>query len=133
MKFKDVAMHYIGCEVEYKTPNGESVNLLLAGINDKALYISNRHGDFTWLAFSKVKPILRKLEDMTEEDAKEFLSIGEYQRIESIQVDDVSIDFYIDDIPFAVWFDSISPKQFHFLCQRGYDLFGLIDSGEAID
>lgn len=71
------------------------------------------------VSISIIKPILRKLESMTEEEAAELLNL-------------------CDGEVFA-WTDQNDRKKFaytaqgfHYLLSRGFDLFGLIDSGLAI-
>lgn len=113
MKFKDVAMHYIGCEM-YSQFNEQTWTLTASSYYGE---VSNQN------PFTESKPILRKLEDMTEEDANHlgYLGAKGFRGMVSL------------------WFDGdfgkmeFSAKDFHYLCQRGYDLFGLIDLGEAID
>lgn len=144
MKFKDVAHHYLGCEVMAKRKNDTEFS---KGIIVEVTKGSN-HGDWVYVRFEdivesvsntwevskstahhyflcedSIKPILRKLQDMTEEDAK---GIG-YD----------SAFFFRDTVRIVhngrFTNTTFTGKEFHYLCQRGYDLFGLIDSGEAID
>lgn len=70
--------------------------------------------------YCRIKPILRKLEDLTDEDAQE---VG-YDNAYSFLVDNNS---YVNCVgPFL-------PRSFHYLVSQGYDVFGLIPAGLAID
>lgn len=86
------------------------------------------------------QPILRKLSDMTEEEAKELLRIrhpkGIYERHSSL-----CIDYYWQEghLPqgkkyeYQMDLSEATPDQFHYLLSRGFDLFGLCEAGLAID
>lgn len=140
--FKDVAHLYLGCEVEVKRKNDK---IPIVGRMCEITKNSN-HGDWVEVRFEHVetvtnriwetsasnfhtfffndddvKPLLRKLGSMTDEDArkgswrdaKTALSFFEFHK-------------YIDTRRFFAC-DII------LLASMGYDLFNLIDSGEAID
>jgi len=88
-----------------------------------------------------VKPILRPLSDMTEEEAKEVVnrqfkswSIPIYEGHSSLCIDvkfqiDVGNKFNHTQIDY----DRISPDAFHYLLKQGFDLFNLIPAGLAVD
>src|SRR6185369_12818594 len=65
--------------------------------------VLNENNDIT-----RVKPILRKLQDMTEEEHLE-----------------------IERLPDAYW-GQLNADQFAYLLSKSFDLFGLIESGDAI-
>lgn len=117
MKFKDIYMHYIWCEV--KTEMG--VFKLLARIDNEWVLDTIAYG--AGAVEQNIKPILRKLEDMTEEDAiqgkwhsrEHFIEFMETHRYGQRQT--------------QMWYAS----DYNYLCSKGYDLFGLIDSSEALD
>ena len=130
MKFRDVIRHYIGCQVQttieispddcdWGIEKGEVMTLV--GINSNGDIgddtVSNidtygvvlKQGD-KWVGthISDVKPLLLSLEDMTEEHKKELRSMK----------------------VFGDLFEKA--KEVHFLTSKGYDVFFLIDSREAI-
>lgn len=74
----------------------------------------------------RLKPILRKLSDMTEKELQECGNLV--------------VDFSDDESGLGLnehkWQDFtllLCAEQFHWLIQRGFDLFGLIEAGLAID
>ena len=140
MKFRDVAHFYMGCKINTSL-NGTVMD---AGWYSK---IINDECD--------AKPLLLSLEDMTEEDMKEVFKLifkRDFPESGNIQfrpdtsltsdprwilwsgVDRVGIEISGD-----VWADcDLSKHKFnphiitHYLTSKHYDIFGLIDSGEAI-
>lgn len=110
------------------------------------------HGD---AVSAEVKPILRKLESMSEEEMRELLlhGFGDSKDIVLQEVDEFK--FHVNEakrdnkhgvgIGYAMIkrgkqyhsgslsFTKLKPEQFHYLLSRGFDLFNLIDEGLAID
>lgn len=161
MKLQDYLHYYMGCRVEAYPFGGqqkrtECGRLVGIGIHD----IVNIKFD-TWqsvadVSMSRVKPILRRLEGMTEEERKTiwwvifgrvFPDSGnvlwfEKETTSSCKrwcmmsgVERVGIEMNGN-----VWADSdLSNWKFnphvitHYLLQQSFDLFGLIDAGLAID
>lgn len=94
---------------------------------------------------SEIKPLLSKLEDMPDEVIREFIHFESLKKMYA----DVSYElerggitiYYTTDVPdeapcpqsFTIFFNALTPAQFHFLLMRGYDLFALVESGLAID
>ena len=116
-----------------------SINLPLDSPQDAALihdrldHIRSKQITFT--------PILRALKDMTEEEARELFAIVG-QPIHNARLDEIVADYgirkrtipeyvveYVVECSFKL---SISTVIQHWLIQRGFDVFGLIASGQAI-
>lgn len=165
MKLQDYIKYYIGCRVEaypygWQQKRTECGKLVGIGIHD----IVNIKFD-TWqsvadVSISCVKIILRRLEDMTEEEAEQlamiysgaksvertkgvannwhyyFCYFGENEEGELLIIAADGCAWY------AHYFDEDQPghrnivdehKAFHYLLRQGFDLFGLITAGLAID
>lgn len=140
MELKSVLHLYIGCKIQshpHFIPNKRektevpgvcilTPDLLADLLNE----IFPGSIGYTW------KPIIRKLESITEEEIYDFVKL-----IEPIVCDaylsccDILFSYYRggerhDSCFNLLWCD---PSQFAFLLSKGFDLFGLIDSGQAID
>lgn len=98
----------------------------------------------------RIKPILRRLEDMTEDEAINLVSFPVGYEILKVFKEPQGITFdykWRDSNPKLNNDDGYSysgtgvsfrskhwtPIQFHYLLSRGFDLFGLINAGLAID
>jgi hypothetical protein len=103
--FKQVAHLYLGCKCfNFKTSRYTELVHLRIGAD-----------------LSDMKPILRQLSDMIEEELNHIIQIGEiHYRGESSR-------------DFIVGWKAYAPKTFVYLLKQGFDLFYLIQSGEAID
>lgn len=134
MKFKEVAKHYIGCEV-FDSYNGS--NYPLSGVVNNKPHIQLHEKVHSEREWGEIKPILRKLEDMTEEDMKELVKIERplKKRPDKVRLELGSIEWRDnkDDYEVTLWLDELSPLQFHYLASKGYDLFNLIEGNQAID
>jgi len=122
-KFKSVAHLYIGSAIlldpelwEKRHKNNESVSVTIMRSNDyHELYGRGNVGDELPDHVSKnLKPVLRNLSDMTEEERNNFLLTKE-----------------------KYMYGHSNSKKWaavtHFLLSLNIDLFGLIEAGEAID
>lgn len=125
LKFKDVANLYLGCEVLFQN----EIHFLCGmdrpyKTNDKTLIsISVRPNDKGFRSvlhsitdFSLFKPLLLPLSAMTEEDFKECGKTG----FGGVNAGNS-------------YYQTYSASAFTYLLSKGYDLFQLIPSGEAID
>lgn len=108
--------------------------------DEKSLKVPIGINDVTMSSRRTFTPLLRALEDMTKEEMLQFATevgggippIGE-NLVFSIK--DGSITIAADHGDGMFWFyslDSMTSAQFHWLIQRGFDVFGLIESGQAI-
>jgi len=137
MKFKEVAHLYIGCKVKYPDSDDKMIVATLSGVNSQSFettysrkkkgcigdYITSNDGKQRGhnCYIENVKPILRSLSSLTEEEATEGLGYDNliYKPFK------VCNNFSSRSV--------FSAKEFVFLLSKGFDLFGLIESGEAID
>ena len=88
----------------------------------------------------KIKPYLRPMSSMTEEEAKELSILCDITGVLSIKITDEYIDFEIDD-GFSsieskiIWYNDIisSIEIFDWLNKNHFDYRGLIDKSLALD
>ena len=110
---------YLGCEVicflNSENPAVKPVKAILCAENH------NKHGFISLNAALVVhaKPILRPISDMTEEEAREGEIWGVWHDVNLMGEDWDTFGF--------------SPHNFKHLLSKGFDLFGLIEAGLAID
>ncbi len=125
-QIKDYLYLYIGCNVKVVSyPSHKfSDDAQLIGItpyeeNVQVCYAEN--GDIDWINFGCIKPVLRPLSDMTVEERREIA-------FKKQVLDDINMRSSTDMDIFIMCGD-IS----RYLLKQGFDLFGLISSGLAID
>ena len=126
-KFKDVAHLYLGCNVQDdNTPSGYTAMLCSCDLSgDANIFYFDKNGncdvDSNIVSISEVKPILRPLSDLSKYELDEIVEIGEVTyRGESPEI-------------FIIGWKAFGANTFTYLLSRLFDLFGLIESGEAID
>lgn len=136
---KDYLYLYIGCEImdEYNNKVGKLVAIDYSEENPVRVLHK-----VTWrLEYSEVKPILRPLSDMTIEELEEqeavikiFMpdfSVTEKDRLDAIERINKhgisALRFDEDSNPLMIF------EVLRLLLKQGFDLFGLIESGLAID
>lgn len=111
-EWKDVAHLYLGCDGHYYYLNGNFSKEILIQIDTDGRCLSNNRK----MVLSDFKPILRPLSDMTEEEEGEYWKIrgtGWTSETESQMIREATGTKY--------------------LLSKGFDLFGLIESSQAID
>jgi hypothetical protein len=119
-ELKDFLPFYLGCECERQ---GEPVPAKLTGISYDDTqkiwwtYFENEEDGYSIL--EDVRPILRSLSDMTEEEATEGEIWGVWHDVNLMGEDWDTFGF--------------SPQNFKYLLSKGFDLFGLIESGLAVN
>ena len=100
----DLAM-YIGCDVEW---NG--VVYRLSGVNADCEIAIERNGVTIWVEIEAVKPILRPLSDITDEEENET-------------------QIFVNEICFGY---ELGAQITRYLLSKHFDLFGWIEAGLAI-
>lgn len=119
---KDYLHLYLGCEVEYGYDGRKAIGDI-HGLDPHAgwkVFTRKPIPMYHTVRTELLKPILRPLSDMTEEEFDYmFFKQPGYVSIESKALVDKRFD--------------ISPHQVAFLLSKGFDLFGLIEAGLAID
>lgn len=137
MEVKDVLHLYLGCEcaVDYRDREGEGMMIdRISGVyEDGSAAISNGYIE----PISKLKPILRPLSDMTEDEAVELANIHKYDIPDDDGVREELINVYSDEgelhlgkpyLPIGMYKEGML-----WLLKQHFDLFSLIESGQAID
>jgi hypothetical protein len=129
MNIKDYLHYYLGQQVLIN--NGIHENKI-----DHLTYVHHL-GDcgghqYEWLA-KDCQLILRSLEDMTEEEARGYLSVLPVVR-EYLSHDEYGVYWRSLGVSSAVMMFNYGPVEcFHYLLSKGFDLFALIPAGMAID
>lgn len=132
---KDYLHLYLGCDTDKGKLIGIELNKAVCMMNDLSIVEGNIYS---------LKPILRPLSDMTEDEAWEFAggkseSLYDDLKIESIDKTGIQISYAIDagDEGWHIQrhkfdFYAVGPSQFIWMLSKHFDLFGLIDAGLAI-
>jgi hypothetical protein len=122
MKLSDYIHFYLGCKcvLSFVAPDHSEYNkgwklISIESQSDKPYEIDNGT-EYTWTA--DIKPILRRLDSMTEEERREYEATLVIQKASPVHQFGVRVQ---------------SAQSFAWLCSRGFDLFSLIDSNQAID
>jgi hypothetical protein len=134
MKLEDYIHYYIGCNMMYSShhePQTETYKLTYDTIQGAIEFLD--------------RPILRKIEDITDEEIRELIN---YEKWESIYdgvkytktKSGIDIDYVIDagdgggySQSHHVSFILLTPQQVVFFTKKGFDMFNLINAGLAID
>lgn len=140
IELKDVIHYYVGCRIFRISASGAYSDEYIMDIDE--LYRINKET----YPYS-IKPILRLLEDATDDDIKGFI---DYDKLNELYVDvsfercvnGIVIYYGIDAGPdhggvfsqtHKITFHTFSPKEWQYLISKGFDLFGLIETDQAID
>lgn len=112
--FKDVAHMYMGCEVQFEAfEKDEETGEVIRRWTETGRF---EHYNFGAMLARGAKPVLRRPDDVTEFDEMEAVS-NKYPHLHGFTDSDMIAD------ALAIWV----------LTREGFDCFGLIDNGEAID
>lgn len=106
-KIKDYLHLYLGCDAMIYNDK----SFIMDKVTSSSLNIED--GSVT-----KIKPILRPLSDMTEQESYELC----WQKNQN----HMKLNWSLNE-------SAIHPNEFLYLLKQGFDLFGLIESGLAID
>lgn len=124
---KDYLHLYIGCNIAIAEERFNSPGLRLIGISDLGCQVRDESIKLSfYVNLEDCKLVLRPLSDMTEEEARELCPNGEYPFLKYLSEKD---EWYTNRIHFYTAYSEC----YRFLLSRGFDLFGLIDAGLAID
>jgi hypothetical protein len=140
MEIKDVIHYYLGCDIweEYNNKIGKLVGITSAG------EIQILHKTIWTFQIKETKLILRPLSSMTKEDVREWSEVTVTHTPYCVELDSKDDDgefteVYPDGSILSRSKDDgdIRPINggllFTLLIKHGFDLFGLIESGQAID
>ena len=120
IKFQEVAHLYFGCPLQTKDGIGTFNVLYSAGTVKPKSCVPIGCYDLVksdW-RFSEVKPILKPLSDLTQSDA-DVLGWADIENLRERFFNEPELDDF-------------TPLEFLYLLSKGFDLFNLIDNGEAI-
>jgi hypothetical protein len=118
MKFKDVAHHYLGCDVVAPKSIHSTFVAKLVASNNTTSFTNGIPLDCVISGqFSDVKPILKPIKNLTNDFFEEKYPIFSEMEKNAESISDSA---------------KLLAVVFSQLCKDGYDLFGLIDLGEAI-
>lgn len=153
-KFKDLVNLYIGCNVSIKEEQYKGGSLVLIGICDMGCQVEDTGIKITFYVNPEhVKPLLRPISDMTEEEMKEMYrlvfnrsfigdnvthrDIGKkeerwvlwsgVERLFIYKDGDVGADSNLHN------YHVHAPSIVKYQLSKHFDLFGLIESGQAIN
>lgn len=148
MNIQDYAKYYIGCrclntwfQANHEMYNNEWVLDGYREHSPKPYLLGNTETE-TWT--DSIKPILRKLDSITDEEIKELIGFDKIKNVYpdislERQAHGVSVYYKVDigDITYPQTYDidfaNPAPHETIFLLSKGFDLFGLIKLDEAID
>ena len=114
---KDYLHLYLGCEV-YVERYDKIGTLVMVSSESRMGWVRLRNPDIS--EWQEIKPILRPLSDMTEEEKDDFADHG-YEFEDN------------GELPVNIWKGVNMSGHVLWLLSKGFDLFGLIEAGLAID
>lgn len=138
-QLKDYLHLYLGCEMEVK----HKQIAILSGVSyDERgkyfIHLNDKENGYYILFIQEAKPILRPLSDMSEEE-KILVYLWEYPNYKSGELikNDSDEDFFVvkNENGMKVYINQhhFSAETTRKLLKAGFDLFGLIESGIALD
>ena len=123
MTFKEVARMYVGCNV--MRPDGKTILPLIGILGDIAIFREIGDVDEKYGCIDKCKPILYPLSSLTEGFDEELLAMKPYIGEENKSLFDWTCRKENTIEAHAI--------RVAYLLSHHFDLFNLIESGEAID
>lgn len=134
-EIKDYLHLYLGCEIEFGYKE-KKYRGWLRGKSDKTGWECERRSPsiFAPLLYVKaelIKPILRPLSDMTEEEYNEKESFVHKFSGKDIGADGKGV--YSNPYMVRSFFCKLEAEKVNYLLSKQFDLFGLIEAGIAID
>jgi len=113
---------YLGCEVECKDGfTRQLIGICRSNDDENEIRIQTRmdeRSNVLWFDEGEVKPLLRKLESMTEEDKKELCIVCDWPDWKTVLINSSG---------------RYTPSQFTYLLSKHFDLFNYIAEGLALD
>lgn len=123
-KLSEVLHLYLNADVYCETPVGKGKLITLGMLG---LFGFGMRPGFKEFSSEEVKPLLRPLSDMTEQERDH---IGIELKAGIWNADDIKSWGNSS----LLWTNKhLTPKVFAYLLSRSFDLFGLLESGQAID
>lgn len=128
IKLKDVIHLYIGCSVQFNEPDDTENELIGVVIHECHLH-NKTHNMYGSCDISKLKPVLRPLSDMNDTECDEVgcdIQDGEYDKGTITSDCIIAGTYHVKSI-------RGSAEAIMWLLRNHFDIFGLIESGQAID
>lgn len=138
VKFKDVAHLYLGCDIKCVDAGSSSDNEYFGRVSKLSALLLDKYTNGKW------KPLLIPLDKMSEEDAIELCEYyGGYGDLPGKRTYETWLNSFGNII--VSWGKGLrekwspsdcnvwKPEQILIFLSKGYDIFNLIPSGEAID
>lgn len=113
---KDYLHLYLGCDV--KSLSGGTMIYTLTGVGRKQAMFNDGYGNEMWLAENDYKIILRPLSDMNKDEEHEYEATKKVIKASPVHQIGVVVNTH---------------ESTRYLLSKHFDLFGLIESGLAID
>lgn len=148
-------LHLYGTGIDIMTPDGKGTLLSIypkgieAGLHiiKQGQVMKGRYstaGMHYFYNYEDCQPLLSKLEDITKENVKtltELIGIKNFKNYRWTKnadgADIIEVTYFNSrrhqEEVFFMWVNYFTPAQFHYLLKKGYDLFGLIEAGLAVD
>jgi hypothetical protein len=137
IKWKDIAHLYLGCECLVET-GIETQPIKLTGISydEGELWCHFENTETGYALVEDVKPILRPLSDMTEEERR-VLILERYSVSNTLTKSWIDNNvMYFETTGFTqggkFYINEYTPDIFLYLLSRHFDLFNLLDTNQAI-
>lgn len=123
MEFKDVAHLYLGKELPIIHTNhlGATTTTTLLKVEGLPVIRVLRFPYMSTAGWDEIKPVLRPISDLTADELGKVLVLDK-----DLVYDNETVEEWVKH-----W-SAFSPLVTLFLLQSGFDLFGLIESGQAI-
>lgn len=112
---KDYLHLYLGCECIVKEPGESAFKSVLEGIQ-RGKFLLKEYGHLLLWEAAEIKPVLRPLSDMTEHESN---------------MGDEIMNAFNENDPIEAFQGMANMTMM--LLKQGFDLFGLIESGLALD
>lgn len=138
MKLEEVIHLYLNCEVVVDGFKEEQDIAKLIGIvHEEAQLLNTCHNQHGSCHISLIKPILRKLEDMAEEEKNVLFQIvfGDDKTFGSFSYDPVEklLSAVGVMLSYGIYEEQMSNRAFAYCLSKSIDLFSLVENGLAID
>jgi|SRR5688572_9480762 len=136
-KIEDYLPHYVGCDCEIITAPGTVGKLVSLNIEHRTCSLLQPGMGFMgggWFAkTNEIKPLLRPLSDMTEEEHNKVAELLGYPKPYRFYKKEWFKWYWEGEGNEMFFAPAYITEVFRYLLSKHFDLFGLIESGLAID
>ncbi len=130
----------LGCECNCTDYFDEIFTLVGIDVTSGKCQLMNTNGGRAFRGADMVKPILRPIPDITEEEVINlvFMQSDVYKNVAPIQIHKGVIRFEFEYSTSSrrrvesIKLDELKPKMFMYLLKQGFDIFGLIEAKLAV-